>query len=655
MKWTIKKKMFGGFGFLLAVIIVLSVLIIMRFNEYKSDIAFHDKLLRQGASIENVRYIIVTAAAYRLDGSADKDINIIENKVRPMGRQALGILETLISENRENPDRAKKLESLKRDMEEFIAAGNKMFDAYMSSIEEGRTVKKNAYIPAWDKAMADAEEVIKEISGEADAAAKEMGDMTSFDTGAMIVAALISLIAGIIIAVVITAGIVKPLALVMDVAFKIAEGKISQKEITGIDNSDEVGQLAKIFNKMIVSLSGIAGRAEHIANGEIGADETEKKMREGLGLEEAAAVSTGSGELDSAFDRMQSQLRKLTVQARMIAADDLKNPVLNIRIAGELGDAFSQMSSNLMGFAKIAERIADGNLRGEGEDSASARGVLSGQFAKMSENLKVLINEVKNQANAISNLSVALAQVSSQSAQTIAQLSSTVTQISSATTSIAQNSQSSSTAANTADSSGRKGKELMEKLVEKIGIIKSTTETSAKAMDSLSTRSAQIGDIVSVITKIADQTNLLSLNAAIEAARAGEAGRGFAVVADEVRKLAENSASSAQDISRIIGEVQGETKSAVESVKGGQKEIEDGASLTAEASAKFGEIVVQIDGIAHQVEEIAASAEETAASAEEASAASEEQTAGIEEITASAAQLADTVKILQQSVAKFKL
>ncbi len=468
---------------------------------------------------------------------------------------------------------------------------------------------------------------------------------------------IIVVVLAVTFTLVLTKNIGKPLKNIKEVAAKIAEGDLSQQiesDQENLTSKNEVVHLSAIFSKMTLELRKLVVRAELIANGEIGADEVEQKMKNGLGLEEAAAVITGKGDLDSAFDKMQGQLRKLTVQARRIAADDLNNSVLNSRISGELGDAFAKMKENLKGFAKTAEMIAEGNLK-TGSANASAQGVLSGQFAKMSENLRILINEVKKQTNLISNASVSLAQVSSQSSQTISQLSSTVTQISSATTSIAQNSQSSSTAANAADGAGRKGKELMGKLVEKIGIIKSTTETSAKAMDSLSTRSAQIGDIVSVITKIADQTNLLSLNAAIEAARAGEAGRGFAVVADEVRKLAENSASSAQDISRIIGEVQGETKSAVESVKGGQKEIEEGAALTGEASAKFGDIVVQIDGIAHQVEEIAASAEETAASAEEASASSEEQTAGIEEVTASAAQLADNVKALQQAVSKFSV
>ena len=468
---------------------------------------------------------------------------------------------------------------------------------------------------------------------------------------------LAAMVLVVIIAFALTRSISTPLKSIMAMAGRVADGDLSQDyavEAGAERSSSEIKQLSVIFARMIHELKDLVTQAERIADGVIGADEVERKLRAGMDIEKATAVETGKGDLAAAFGRMQAQLRKLTVQARFIAEDNLNHGVLNVKIPGELGDAFWRMTANLKEMAAIAVRIADGDLAVK-IAAKSGNAVLSSAFLKMTEDLKQLINEVKAQTSQVANSAATLAQVSQQSTSTIAQLSSTINQMSSATSSVAQNSQTASTASHNADSSSRKGRELMERLVEKINMVKASSETSAAAMDGLSMRSAQIGEIVSVITKIADQTNLLSLNAAIEAARAGEAGRGFAVVADEVRKLAENSASSAQEIAKIINEVQTETRTAAVSVRGGQKEIEEGATLTQEASMRFGEIVGQIENIAHQIEEIAASAEETAASSEESSASSQEQTAAIEEISASASQLSETVKVMQKSVERFRM
>ena len=282
-------------------------------------------------------------------------------------------------------------------------------------------------------------------------------------------------------------------------------------------------------------------------------------------------------------------------------------------------------------------------------------GDLAKVFNGMSDNLKDIIGNISEQSMLISGSSATLAQVSEQSSQTVSQLSSTISQISTATTSVAQNSQSSSSSAQATDDATRKGKQSIAQLVDKMKTIQGAVEKGAAAMETLSSRSTQIGEIVKVITKIADQTNLLSLNAAIEAARAGEAGRGFAVVADEVRQLAESSSKSAEEISRIIGEVQKNTGEAAAASQNGKTEVSAGVVLIENTKENFENISVQIEKIAKQVEQIAAAAEETAASSEEVTATSEEQSASVEEIASSAKQLSNSARILQDIVSKFKV
>jgi methyl-accepting chemotaxis protein len=234
--------------------------------------------------------------------------------------------------------------------------------------------------------------------------------------------------------------------------------------------------------------------------------------------------------------------------------------------------------------------------------------------------------------------------------------------------------------------------------------IKSSVEVTAARVTELGAKGEQIGAIVETIDDIAEQTNLLALNAAIEAARAGEQGKGFAVVADEVRKLAERSSRATKEIAALIGDVQSGTEAAVKAMLAGANEVETGAELAEQAAGALQEIrdaatarnvvledmlaaVVEIrtlsgevvratdsisdiatetndaaaqmasaaDVVGQSVESIAAISEENSASAEEVSAATEEMSAQAQEVVASAATLAEMAQALDELVARFRL
>jgi methyl-accepting chemotaxis protein len=204
-------------------------------------------------------------------------------------------------------------------------------------------------------------------------------------------------------------------------------------------------------------------------------------------------------------------------------------------------------------------------------------------------------------------------------------------------------------------------------------------EASSEATDAirdLGSKSEQIGGIVDTITTIAEQTNLLALNAAIEAARAGEQGRGFAVVAEEVRKLAEESQQAAASISALIGEIQHQTKHAVEVVELGGSRTDEGAAVVEQAREAFdviNEHVQEMSGrvsqiaaaaqqlsatssqVGHEVASVAAVAEQTSAATQQVSASTEETSASTEQIAASAETLAATATELRALVGRFSL
>jgi methyl-accepting chemotaxis protein len=205
--------------------------------------------------------------------------------------------------------------------------------------------------------------------------------------------------------------------------------------------------------------------------------------------------------------------------------------------------------------------------------------------------------------------------------------------------------------------------------------VRESSSAVTEAIRELAAKSEQIGAIVQTITGIAEQTNLLALNAAIEAARAGDQGRGFAVVAEEVRKLAEESQHAAEEISGLIGAIQGETNKAVQVVEDGARRTEDGATVVEQTRESFVRIDTSVEEMGNRIEQIAAASEQIAASAnsmqdsigevaavaeqssastEEVSASTEETSASAQEIAASAQELSGTADELNRLVGQFR-
>ncbi|MDD5775348.1 MAG: HAMP domain-containing methyl-accepting chemotaxis protein, partial [Candidatus Omnitrophica bacterium] len=258
-------------------------------------------------------------------------------------------------------------------------------------------------------------------------------------------------------------------------------------------------------------------------------------------------------------------------------------------------------------------------------------GVLAQAFNQMISNLREIVSEAGRASSRVNDLAQRLSSSTEELSASTEEISAALQQINAGITEQTEKTSATSEIMGTmvetvrmVYESARLGEEVTVKThvlveqgtgnskraVEKIAKINDAANDVKKLVVALGERSEKIGKILGVITEIAVQTNLLSLNAAIEAARAGDAGKGFAVVAAEVRKLAENSSKSAEEITRLIREIQKETTQAVASVQVATQEVSEGNLIIEDVRMALDEILRAADNSANQVKQIALAAQE---------------------------------------------
>ncbi|KAA8710271.1 methyl-accepting chemotaxis protein [Pseudomonas cannabina] len=249
-------------------------------------------------------------------------------------------------------------------------------------------------------------------------------------------------------------------------------------------------------------------------------------------------------------------------------------------------------------------------------------GQLSGSFNKMSEALSSMVShirtaaqEVSSRAHALSGLSGGAYEGMEQQSGEITSMAGAVEEFSATSMNIADNMGNTERLAQENAQQTRIGRTSMEEASSSLQQIATSLSSTAKVIDTLGQRSQEIGSIVGVITSIADQTNLLALNAAIEAARAGEQGRGFAVVADEVRSLASRTREATDEISGMIASIQQETGNAISTMQQGNTLMQEGLSLNTKVASALAQIDEQSRSAGHQFAAITTATQEQSSTA----------------------------------------
>ncbi|MEM9066135.1 MAG: methyl-accepting chemotaxis protein [Planctomycetota bacterium] len=294
---------------------------------------------------------------------------------------------------------------------------------------------------------------------------------------------------------------------------------------------------------------------------------------------------------------------------------------------------------------------------------------LAGAMNEMHTSLRGIIADVSRTAQEVASTSTQISSSNEEIANGVAAQAGQVEQISAAitemTASVGQVAEQSDQASENAEQSTQlatEGGDVVQETISGMNSIREAVSGSAASVGELGKRSEQIGEIINVINDIADQTNLLALNAAIEAARAGEHGRGFAVVADEVRKLAERTQVATEEVSESVRAIQNETAVAVERMERGTEEVSRGVELASSAGQSLGSIYTGTQGVTSMIREIASAAEEQARTAEDVTRGITEignaaQTAsrGTQEASAASRQLSEKAEKLRALVEQFRL
>jgi methyl-accepting chemotaxis protein len=370
----------------------------------------------------------------------------------------------------------------------------------------------------------------------------------------------------------------KPLQSMAQASEQVAKGDL----MVSLDaqGEDEVGTLGRSLNEMAANLRKVVDNIQE-ASVQVASSAGEISANARLIMQGAQGQAQAAEETSTSMEEMAASIQTVAGSAQTLAT-----------YVQETSSSITQMGASIEEVARSGGTLAQTVT--EASATIEEMTVSIDQMARDLESLAGTVNETTSTVEEMASFIASVAQNAESLGEAASRASATVSGMAGAVTDVAKIASEADRISARASEDARTGGEAVARTVDGMRAISENMENTARVINGLGKRSQEIGRILEVIEEIADQTNLLALNAAIEAARAGEAGRGFAVVADEVRKLAERSVEAAKEIGEVVRQVQQETTDAVDVARSGASEAKQGIALADKAGAALRNIIESV-------------------------------------------------------------
>ena len=394
---------------------------------------------------------------------------------------------------------------------------------------------------------------------------------------------------------------IAPVLQMVEISTAVTKGDLTESLV--IQSDDELGSLARSFNGMVTNLRRIVDNIQ----------ETSVQVASSAGQisTNAKLITQGAQSQAQAAEETSTSMEEMAASIQTVAG----NTQSLATYVEETSSSITEMGASIEQVAKSSSTLA--STVTEASATIEEMTVSIDQMARNLENLAGTVTETSATVEEMTTSIEGVARNAETMGVAAQRTSQTVTEMAGAVNDVAKIAEEADRISRKASDDARSGGEAVARTISGMKTISETMENTARVITGLGKRSQEIGKILEVIEEIADQTNLLALNAAIEAARAGEAGRGFAVVADEVRKLAERSVEATKEIGEVIRQVQEETTAAVDTAKAGAAETKEGITLSDRAGVALRSIIDSVGRSSELMAQIAsATAKQSSASAE---------------------------------------